>query len=178
MTTFGHRFFFCAARQSTFGFTQVERAIAMRPHAKSNIRALLLIAVTGILPAAGCQICCDPDTLSYPTYGGIWERTRRDGGRVGSIFDPAGARASTLVQREDPRTPDERDRELRETDPNAFSLEPPTREEPPADSDDDDAKLQEKIKRLREQEMDGEESDDKETDIKIEPGAPAPPILF
>ncbi len=143
----------------------------MRPHAKSNIRLLLLlIVVTGVVPAAGCRICCDPDTLSYPTYGGIWERTRRDGGRVGSLFDPAGARAQTLAQRDEPRTPDERDRELRKNDPNAFSLEPPAAEEAaPPESGDGDAELRERIEELRNQRME---------DINIEAGEVAPPILY
>lgn len=48
----------------------------------------------------GCTICQDCGDLDYPTYGGAWERTRRDSGRVGSIFDPAGARVAVLSPRE------------------------------------------------------------------------------
>lgn len=48
----------------------------------------------------GCTLCQDCGDLDYPTYGGAWERTRRDSGRVGSVFDPAGARTARLSSRE------------------------------------------------------------------------------
>ena len=41
---------------------------------------------------------------------GAWERTVRDTGRVGSIFEPAGGLASNLVSRDDPEDPDELER--------------------------------------------------------------------
>ncbi|TWU10204.1 hypothetical protein [Allorhodopirellula heiligendammensis] len=47
----------------------------------------------------GCRLCADCDDDAYPSYGGIWQRTNRDSGRVGSIFDPGGSRQSDLSQR-------------------------------------------------------------------------------
>jgi hypothetical protein len=49
---------------------------------------------------SGCTLCQDCGDLDYPTYGGAWERTRRDSGRVGSVFDPAGARTAKLADRD------------------------------------------------------------------------------
>lgn len=43
-----------------------------------------------LLLATGCTICADCDLDSYNAYGGRWQRTDRDAGRVGSLFHPAG----------------------------------------------------------------------------------------
>lgn len=60
----------------------------------------LLLAVVAVV-CSGCRICASPDLDSYTTYGGAWERTDRDHGRVGSVFDPAGVRvAGELVSTE------------------------------------------------------------------------------
>lgn len=59
-----------------------------------------------VLPFGGCRICLDTHDLDYPTYGGAWQRTQRDTGRVGSVFDPGGAKVAALVEREDPLKPD------------------------------------------------------------------------
>jgi len=77
-------------------------------------RWIALMAWTMILlPLSGCRICADCEDLAYPAYGGAWERTRRDSGRVGSLFDPAGAQSASLTDRDQPPTPDalERDRQ-------------------------------------------------------------------
>lgn len=44
-----------------------------------------------LVAASGCTMCqsCEDDT--YAAYGGRWQRTDRCEGRVGSVFDPAGA---------------------------------------------------------------------------------------
>lgn len=47
----------------------------------------------------GCRLCADCDLDAYPSYGGAWQRTVRDSGRVGSIFDPGGSRAADLSER-------------------------------------------------------------------------------
>lgn len=52
-----------------------------------------------LLLVGGCRLCADCDDLAYPSYGGAWQRTHRDEGRVGSIFDPGGSRVSDLSQR-------------------------------------------------------------------------------
>ena len=59
-----------------------------------------------LLSLGGCRICLDTHDLDYPAYGGAWQRTQRDSGRVGSVFDPGGAKVAALVEREDPLTPD------------------------------------------------------------------------
>ncbi len=72
-----------------------------------NASFLAFVALILVAPSTGCRLCCDNEDLAYPAYGGAWQRTRRDSGRVGSLFDPAGARAATLVSRDDPSTVDE-----------------------------------------------------------------------
>lgn len=46
---------------------------------------------------AGCSICASPDLEAYPATGGLWQRTDRDHGRVGSVFAPAGYRVDPVV---------------------------------------------------------------------------------
>jgi hypothetical protein len=75
--------------------------------------AVALLAV-GLIPLSGCRICADCEDLAYPAYGGAWQRTQRYSGRVGSIFDPAGAQAPNLVNRDQPPTPDELERAKQE----------------------------------------------------------------
>lgn len=72
--------------------------------AKRTVITLLIAATIG--PMAGCRICSDCEDLAYPAYGGAWQRTSRESGRVGSIFDPGGARAAELVSRDEPDSPD------------------------------------------------------------------------
>lgn len=62
-----------------------------------------LVALTGFL---GCTLPSDQGDLDYPTYGGAWQRTRPDGGRVGSIFDPAGGKVASLAPKSKPRMED------------------------------------------------------------------------
>lgn len=62
-----------------------------------------LVALTGFL---GCTLPSDQGDLDYPTYGGAWQRTRPDGGRVGSIFDPAGGKVASLAPKTKPRMDD------------------------------------------------------------------------
>ncbi|QDT04183.1 hypothetical protein K227x_25720 [Rubripirellula lacrimiformis] len=66
--------------------------------------AVLMIAA---LPLGGCRICADCEDLAYPAYGGAWQRTNRDSGRVGSVFDPGGAKMAALTNRDEPDHPDE-----------------------------------------------------------------------
>lgn len=75
---------------------------------------VLACMVVSLLPAAGCRICADCEDLAYPAYGGAWQRTKRDSGRVGSIFDPAGGKASDLTNRDQPLSADaiERQRQV------------------------------------------------------------------
>ena len=81
--------------------------------------AIALLTV-GLFPLAGCRICADCEDLAYPAYGGAWQRTRRCSGRVGSVFDPAGAQSPDLVKRDQPPTPDELERAKQEARDNGF----------------------------------------------------------
>lgn len=65
----------------------------------------------GLILVGGCRLCADCDDEAYPSYGGAWQRTHRDSGRVGSIFDPGGTRASDLSQRAQSDGPDATNRE-------------------------------------------------------------------
>lgn len=90
------------------------RRLIMVQHAiNSRQRSLAVMAIL-MLSFTGCRICSDTGDLDYPTYGGAWERTIRESGRVGSVFDPAGARASALVSRDQPITADELERGRRD----------------------------------------------------------------
>ena len=71
------------------------------------VRSIVMATmIVGLLPVAGCRICADCEDLAYPAYGGAWQRTKRDSGRVGSIFDPAGGKASDLTDRDQPLSAD------------------------------------------------------------------------
>ncbi len=78
--------------------------IVARPIAKWF---LVIIGLALLAPNAGCRLCCNSEDLAYPAYGGAWQRTRREDGRVGSLFDPAGARIAELTNRDEPKSVDE-----------------------------------------------------------------------
>ena len=141
----------------------------------------LAFLVGCLLPSAGCRICADCDDMDYPAYGGAWQRTRRDGGRVGSLFDPAGARTAELVDRDEPASPNELERQRQKgnspLDPDQGSeseSQSPSTDDPdanmnPEPSDADDA---ESLK-LRKKELE----DLKLEDIKTVPQRRAPRTL-
>ena len=64
-----------------------------------------------LVPLAGCRLCSDCEDMDYPAFGGSWQRTVRDSGRVGSIFDSAGGKVDTLTDRDQPLPTDARERE-------------------------------------------------------------------
>ncbi len=157
--------------------------------ARTALTAFLLVATA--IPAGGCRICAECNDLDYPAYGGAWQRTRRDAGRVGSVFDPAGAKAADLVARDEPERPDQRERR-RQTEAGVISPFRRDREESdtgnadPVESDDAD-QLRERSEELRNRSLDdiqieGEENlrnkgiDDIE--INVVPGQPAPPAVL
>lgn len=132
----------------------------------ASAAALLIFCGAGLF--AGCTIPSDCGDLDYPTYGGAWQRTRRDAGRVGSVFDPAGARAAVLTDRnaaaqaDEARGPAE---SIHSTPPGRPStdsdqLDPEEVPASPSDRSDRD--------RLRSLEL---------QEIDVEPGTPAPPDL-
>jgi hypothetical protein len=44
-----------------------------------------------MLVASGCAMCCAPYDCDYLYCGGRWVRNNPSSGRVGSVFDEAGA---------------------------------------------------------------------------------------
>ena len=157
----------------------------------------LVVAV--LVLSGGCRICQDCEDLSYPAYGGAWERTIRDSGRVGSMFDPGGARASNLVSRDRPPQPDELERR-RQSEEGSAGVDSGFDENDPdlfgdRDADDRDDKSSRGDGSSAERDRDFEEpaADDplelelerrrKELeemdlqDIRVIPGKPLPPIL-
>lgn len=68
------------------------------------------LMLLGLAPLTGCRICPDCDDIAYPAFGGSWQRTKRDSGRVGSVFDPAGGKTSELAPRDSPTATDELER--------------------------------------------------------------------
>lgn len=152
-----------------------------------SLMVALLCALV-LMSLAGCRLCDNSEDFAYPTYGGAWQRTVRDGGRVGSVFDPAGARSSTLVSRDATEPVDEQQRRLRgaseeekeERPENMFRDEdedtdgaedlPPPREslEDGSLEDGEDPKLDEEKRKLREEPFES---------VKVIEGEPLPPLL-
>lgn len=159
------RFTTFAQRLSDF-FTGVAKGVAE----VVRMAALAAVVVSGGV-LAGCTIPSDCGDLDYPTYGGAWQRTRRDSGRVGSVFDPAGARTATLSPRELPdiegETRSARDSilstppdTLRDPADRTRAEDDPLRQPSPSDRSNPD--------RLRDLRLD---------DIDIQRGTPIPPDL-
>jgi hypothetical protein len=136
----------------------------------ARMMALAAVVVCGGM-LAGCTIPSDCGDLDYPTYGGAWQRTRRDSGRVGSVFDPAGARTATLSPRELPET----DGQTRSARDSILSTPPDTMRDPGDQRRGDDDPLRQPSPsdrpnpdRLRDLQLD---------DINIQRGTPIPPDL-
>lgn len=133
-------------------------------------RFVLAVACVVLVLPTGCVLPSDFGDLDYPTYGGAWERTRRDGGRVGSVFDPAGARAATLSPRSDPRM----EETARSPAESILSVPPEERSGRGAASGDDGLEPAPSRDRLDRDRLRALELDE----IGIELGAPAPPDLL
>lgn len=114
---------------------------------------ILLVTITG----GGCRICADCEDLEYPAYGGAWQRTLRNSGRVGSVFDPGGAKSAQLVDKTMPEAPDQIERNLQE----ARQSDDPDMDPQTPDSDDEAEResLKDREKELREKGLDDIESD-------------------
>jgi len=67
-----------------------------------------------LIAGSGCRICASCEDEAYPAYGGAWQRTIRDHGRVGSVFAPAGGKVASLVDKDTPLEPDELERQRRQ----------------------------------------------------------------
>ena len=140
--------------------------------------AITILVLASVTPTIGCRICQDTEDIAYPAYGGAWERTLRDRGRVGSLFEPAGARAATLINKEQPPAPDEIERTRQAEEDDGSSDDPNEDTDPFADDDsmdsdaDSDDDVDEKLERRREQLQELNLQD-----IQVIPGAPLPPLL-
>jgi hypothetical protein len=87
-------------------------------------------------------MCSDCNLESYSAYGGRWQRTDRNAGRVASVFAPAGAQVpygydevadADSILEQDPseasKPSDRRDAELEEETPSDTESDLPTIEE-------------------------------------------------
>jgi hypothetical protein len=114
-------------------------------------RIVIGVAIVG---AGGCRICKDCEDMAYPAYGGAWTRTKRDSGRVASLFDPAGAKNSVLAGRDMPQEEDEQERSQRD----GKSLTDPAEDDEEA-KQDKEGKTEEKPKKDRPKIEDFKEQD-------------------
>ena len=68
--------------------------VAGSPHRPARTMSMTHLTTTllivGLLVTSGCAICASPGDDEYAAYGGRWQRTDRNNGRVGSVLDPAG----------------------------------------------------------------------------------------
>ncbi len=136
------------------------------PHSfRSSLTALLL---GGVLSLTGCTLPADHGDMDYPAYGGAWQRTRRDSGRVGSLFDPAGGRTATLS----PRDELEEGESARSSRDSILSGPPTGRREPlpPGAADPLERSPSDRYDPEQLRSLDLE-------DIQVERGQPAPPDL-
>jgi len=66
------------------------------------LRMSLALLGTGILAiSSGCSLCCAPFDSAFGAYGGVIEREDIYQGRVGSVFEPAGAQVVSYDQMEE-----------------------------------------------------------------------------
>ena len=141
----------------------------MRPTRSALVdRALSGLLLAALVTPLGCVLPSDAGDLDYPTYGGAWQRTRRDGGRVGSIFDPGGGSTAAMSPRSELRM----EESARSPGEGILSMpaEPPRDGSQPRDEFAPDAPSSPLDRdRLRSLELD---------EIGIELGNPAPPDLL
>ncbi|TWU66310.1 hypothetical protein [Crateriforma conspicua] len=78
------------------------RGITTATCSRAVRRAKWLAIAVAATTLTGCRLCSTCEMEDYSAYGGIWERTQRDSGRVGSLFDPAGVRGASLASKSDP----------------------------------------------------------------------------
>ena len=153
----------------------------------ASLRQIFVVVFLAVSPLwlGGCRICADCEDMNYPAFGGSWQRTNPSVGRVGSVFDPGGAKASSLVSRDTPPKPDALERERLDTQ--GDKLPDPDREDPGAEDEpqnQDERDFDSKADELRNLELDDIDTDDagdlqnKTLDqIRLIPGKPAPPTI-
>jgi len=83
----------------------------LRKPKTTNHLVLTSLFALCLLPLAGCRLCSDCEDMDYPAFGGSWQRTVRDSGRVGSVFDSAGGKVAKLTDRDQPLATDAQERQ-------------------------------------------------------------------
>lgn len=119
-----------------------------------------LLVATLLSCSGGCRLCSNCEIDDYSAYGGAWERTRRDGGRVGSLYDPAGVQSDALANRDAPPSADELERQKQ-----ADSGEPSRDLDRSTDSPEPEESEEDRLR--REMERDRELDELKLEDIEI-----------
>jgi hypothetical protein len=146
-----------------------------------------VLLMSSLLLLSGCRICSDCEDPAYPAYGGLWQRTIRETGRVGSTYAPAGGRAFDLAARDQPEGADQLER-LRyqgkggggrdpgEDDRDETDDTPSDRDQEGNDFRDDlrDRELED-IENPKEEEQQRRELD--EIEVRVIRGRPSPPSL-
>lgn len=140
---------------------------------EATLRPLVAVATVAfaLCFSSGCRLCCDREDPAYAAYGGLWERTERNSGRVGSLFDPAGARVADLTDREAPAENDDARSNI--IPPQRLDREPqdadePQQPEPQKPDDETEEEFQERLRKFEEEQM---------LKAMIIPGEPAPPQI-
>lgn len=84
----------------------------MHRRTQTSARHIVLTSVFSLclLPMTGCRLCSDCEDMDYPAFGGSWQRTVRESGRVGSVFDSAGGKVDKLTDRNQPLPTDAQER--------------------------------------------------------------------
>ena len=111
----------------------------------------------------GCRLCADCDLDAYPSYGGAWQRTVRDSGRVGSVFDPGGSRAADLSERIDAETAEAFNRTKdgkspQETDRESDGETDNKEDQSPLDDDEKLKQMEDRLRGLELQDINYQES--------------------
>jgi hypothetical protein len=164
-------------------------------HTVSRTLTLLLTVTLG--SSLGCRLCCDGEDVAYPAYGGVWERTLRNEGRVGSLYAPAGARTAELTDRNAPAENDATRSniippERLDEDPDDDAPAVPVPEDavpedavpedaapeddlPPRSEGETEEEFQERLKRFQQEQL--EQQDNEPLNAMVIPGTPQPPSV-
>jgi len=142
--------------------------------------------LSAVLLLSGCRICADCEDQAYPAYGGAWQRTIRDTGRVGSVFEPAGAKAFDFAARDQPEDAVEQERQRYKERGSDVNDPGESEEDESAGGDDGEGKLEDRKNELRERDLDDIDNPKErelrerkldEIDVKVIQGSPTPPVL-
>lgn len=155
---------------------------------QKTISTLLVqtVLLSAIMLLGGCRICADCEDSAYPAYGGSWQRTIRETGRVGSLFDPAGGKAPDLTDRDQPEHADQLERDRYKARGSGVRDPEESEEETPEDSKTDEERFRDRQNELRDLEL-HEIDTPKEKELRQErleeigvrviEGEPGPPLL-